>query len=927
MVVACLTLAGCHLGVSAVAPTAKKSAAPRGLGSASPHPPAATPVVGRVDAAVVQLTGKVKLISNHGGGLISDRGASVISNNGGTIVSDNAAGVIANNSAGYGLLAKVPESLLADAEISFVDASGKPLAGPDGVPLTARTDREGRYALHTVLGAGALVMRVKLWSGGELSAILVHDGKPGATQDVDTASSLGAAYVLDRYVRGDQAVLNKLPASEAQRLQREFEAARELLDAPPAYTAAGLVAGADDLRRKAPTVARTLADIEALLLGQAKLGDGRPATEVPLNRPATVFIDRAGDLVIGEYGMGRVRVVDRAGRMSTRVDATRGEIKTNFVRMSDVIEAPDGTMYVATVGDGKVRRVRRDGTVELVYADPAVSRYRPFTLALGPDGTLFIGGGEDRGNDPHLARLVAVSPAGEARVLPPIDAAPGIVRGLAVGPDGTLFVLRSGDPEGGQGMLHRVPPAGPAALIAEGLALGDRGDVTRTADGTLYVTEDQGGRIQRFAPDGTRTSLTTPTGENALLAAAGIAVAPSGALYVADYATGLVHLREPDGRWRVVAGVNSDTQASDGRAFPLNTPIAVAFDGQGRLLIAENGRQRVVRYADGRLETIAGTGKGFSGDGGPARAASFAGIAGLAARGDEIFVLDASNSRIRRIGPDGIVTTVVGSDATPRARLDDTTPAAKVDVQLAITLVLDPAGRPCWSNSGRHQVQRLGKPGFVDLVAGRKIPVSEPSSVEAMLADVLTDGESPQAATLRFPLGVAFDPQGQLHVSDSGHGLVRKVTGLDSAEPRISTVAGVGPAGLAAMLADVSRASLDGPAREIALVTPAGLCFDAAGNMYVGELGTTRTDLMADVFTEGAALDFTGYPAIPPRIRKITPDGHATTIAGPGGKFFTDPDAEDALVMPTALAISPDGRLVIADPGANLVRILPAGSF
>jgi hypothetical protein len=68
-------------------------------------------------------------------------------------------------------------------------------------------------------------------------------------------------------------------------------------------------------------------------------------------------------------------------------------------------------------------------------------------------------------------------------------------------------------------------------------------------------------------------------------------------------------------------------------------------------------------------------------------------------------------------------------------------------------------------------------------------------------------------------------------------------------------------------------------------------------------------------------------PGLPPRIRRIAPDGTITTIAGPGGKFFPDPTAEDALYVPTSLVVTPDGRLVITDIGSNLVRILPAGSY
>lgn len=938
---ACLVLAGCNLGATSATPVAKKSVTPRPTGGrdASSSPAASAPVIGPTDLAVVALTGEVKLLSDRGAGIISDNGAGIISNNGGTLISNNGGTVVSNNGAAvvvgsnaeqrgatYRLQAKAAESLLADAVIRFVDATGKPVPGADGAPLTTRTDAQGQYALKAALPPGTVVMKVALWNGGELAALLVHEGKAGASQDVNTASSLGAAYVLERFVKGDQAVLNKLPANEALRLQQELEAARELLATPPAYSPRGLAAAADDLRGKAPPLARALEDIKALLLGQARLGDGRPATEVPLNRPMAVAIDQAGDLMIAEYAMGRVRVVDREGLLTTRVDATRGTIKSNFVRMNDMILAPDGTLYFATMGDRRVHRVRPDGTATVVYEDPVATRYRPFALALGADGTLYVGGGEDAGNGPQVPRLVAIAPDGSSRFLPPLDAAAGVVRGLAVAPDGTLFVLRSSAPGIPTGTLHRLPPNGRAELLADDLLVHDRAKLARAADGTVYVADDAGGRLALFAADGSRRTLAGPAGAAAVTSPGGLAVATDGTIYLSDPGTGLVHRREPDGRWRVLAGVAGDA-AADGRAIPLNTPVAVAFDGQGRLLIAENGRHRVVRYADGRTETIAGRAKGFSGDGGPATEASFSGIAGIAARGDEIFILDGTNDRLRRIGPDGVVTTLAGPGSKSGFRIEGSVPASTISMALATAIVVDPAGRPCWSNTGRHQVQRLGAPDRVDLVAGRPIPAGQRGDVASMLADVLTDGEPATSATLRFPLAIAFDAKGDLFVADAGHAQVRKVTGLAANEGRISAAAGGGLAAFASLSGDVTAAGADGKALEVPLITPAGLCFDAAGNMYVGELGTTRTDLMADIFSEGAALDLSGFPPLPARVRKITPDGRATTVAGPGGKFFADPNADDALVMPTALAIAPDGRLVIVDPGANLVRVLPAGTF
>ena len=929
-----MALLGCPAGKApTTAPKPGATLRPKGLGSTAPKP-VATPSGGALvpgpETGIAALTGKVKLIAGNGGSIISDHGGGIISNNGGAIISDNGGGIVSNNGSSYRLQAKAAESLLADADLAFLDAAGAPVPGPDGKPLVARTDRKGAYALRAALPAGHYVVKVRLWTGGELAALLVHDGAPGAIQDVDTASSLGAAYVLDRYVKGDQAILAKLPASEAQRLQRDMEAARERLAKAPDYAPAALVAAAEDLRGQDPTVARTLDDIRALLLGQAKLGDGLPATSVPLNRPGALGLDAAGDVLITEYGPGRIRVVDAAGTMRTRLDQTRGELKLNFPRLQAMVQAPDGTVYAASRLDRKVHRVRPDGTADVLYQD-AAKGFRPYALARGADGTLYVGGGEDGGDGPHQPSFLAIGPDGRARPLPAIDAAAVVVRGLAVAGDGTLYVARSGPVGTVGGSLHRIPPAGPAVALATDLKVSTNAGVAIGPDGTVYLCEDVGARVSAFAPDGTRRVLVGAGGEAGapkLVSPGGLLARPDGTLLVSDPGTGMVHARAPGGAWRVFAGFDADAQANDGRTVALNTPIGVAFDGQGRLLIAENGRHRLVRYADGRLETVAGTSQGFGGDGGPARDASLSGIAGVAARGDEIFVIDAVNKRLRRIGPDGTITTVAGSEGAGTSRVGKKGAApADLDLRKALGVAVAPDGRPYVANTGRDQVLRLGDPARVDVVAGRRITNAEPEGFAAMLADAITDGEPAPAATLRLPLGLAFDATGGLWVADTGHGLVRKIAGATGAAPTIATFAGLGLAGYASLFGDPGKAGATGPAREVVLVGPAGLCADAAGNLYVGELGTKRQDLVGEAFGEAIALDAGAMPPIPARVRKIAPDGTVSTIAGPGGKFFQDPDADDALLVPAALAISADGRLAIADPGANNVRILPAGSF
>ena len=159
-------------------------------------------------------------------------------------------------------------------------------------------------------------------------------------------------------------------------------------------------------------------------------------------------------------------------------------------------------------------------------------------------------------------------------------------------------------------------------------------------------------------------------------------------------------------------------------------------------------------------------------------------------------------------------------------------------------------------------------------------------------------------------------------------GRVRRITGLDTERPVIEEFAGAGIPRMAEIEGPPPDDRDGADRRDVSLTAPAGLAFDAKGNLYVSELGGSggAGEVMKSQFGIGFTVPADVKPG-PTRIRKIARDGTVTTVAGPGGRFFTDPGGADALVLPLALAIDPRGRMVIGDVGTNMLRILPAGSF
>jgi hypothetical protein len=190
----------------------------------------------------------------------------------------------------------------------------------------------------------------------------------------------------------------------------------------------------------------------------------------------------------------------------------------------------------------------------------------------------------------------------------------------------------------------------------------------------------------------------------------------------------------------------------------------------------------------------------------------------------------------------------------------------------------------------------------------------------------------PAKLKMAMPTSIVRDPAGHMVFCDAIGGRIYRLRGDAKTTGTIELVAGVGlteslarTEGLKAAGGPPSEEGIQ--ARAAMLSVPLGLAFDAAGNLYVAEGGDRNLGAMAPLLGGEMPFDPAILPGLPPRVRRITPDGVITTVAGPGGKFFKDPEGEDALYVPASLVVTTDGRLAIGDLGSNLVRILPAGSY
>jgi hypothetical protein len=296
----------------------------------------------------------------------------------------------------------------------------------------------------------------------------------------------------------------------------------------------------------------------------------------------------------------------------------------------------------------------------------------------------------------------------------------------------------------------------------------------------------------------------------------------------------------------------------------------------------------------GTITTVAGTGqRGFSGDGGPAVQARLNWPVGVVAdaTGNVIFA-DGQNNRIRKVSLNGTITTIAGTGVAGFS--GDGGPATEARLDRPVWLALDGAGNLYFSQWAHHRVRKVGPEGLITTVVG-----SGPTTSE-VAGDFSGDGGPATAARLDTPEGLAVDAAGNLFIADLGNQRIRKV----SPDGIITTVAGTGEAGYSGD---------GGPATQARLNGPLGLAVDGAGNLFFTETGIGSTT--------SAGV----------RVRKVSTDGIITTVAGTGETGFSGdggPATAARLIFPQGVAVDTAGNLFIADNDNYRVRkVDPSGTI
>jgi hypothetical protein len=256
---------------------------------------------------------------------------------------------------------------------------------------------------------------------------------------------------------------------------------------------------------------------------------------------------------------------------------------------------------------------------------------------------------------------------------------------------------------------------------------------------------------------------------------------------------------------------NSDMQSEDRLAVETNIENAygVATDKDDNLYVMSRGHIKIFKVGnDGIARRIVGTGEmGFGGDSGPAIDAkiSFANHLVVDPKGN-LFIADTGNNRIRKVSPDGIITTIAGSGEMGFG--GDGGPAIEAQFAYPVAIAIDGQGNLYIADFNNHRIRKISTDGIITSVAGTG------------KSEYNGDGRPALESQIGEPCGVAVDRSGYIYIGDQLNNRVRVVTPTGI----MYTVAGTGVRGYTGD---------GGPAEKAQTSNPDIIALDNEGNLYI----------------------------------------------------------------------------------------------
>lgn len=614
-------------------------------------------------------------------------------------------------------------------------------------------------------------------------------------------------------------------------------------------------------------------------------GDGSVFGEVSLfNNPFGVATDLNGNVYVADSGNHTIRKISSDGVVTTLAGSNQGFANgtgntAQFNNPRGITTDSNGNIYVADTGNHRIRKITPTGVVTTFagsnqgYIDGIGTTAQfsdPSGIAFDSSGNLFV-------VDATIHNIRKITPDGVVNTFAggfSSGSSDGITTearfnyptGIAIDAANNIYLADTNNHR-----IRKITPTGIVTTFAGFIQGNSDGSGTSAqfneptgvvldANGNVYVADKGNHKIRKITSTGIVTTFAGRStngnvdGNNLGTEAyffnpTGVAKDVNGNIYVADMSNSWIRKITPSGLVRRYAGGgyagNVDGVAVRAGFFGF---IGIAIDSNDNLYFSDSGHRIRRVTPNGYIKTIAGAYLGdavydYGSTNGPGISARFFAPQGMAVdASNNVYVADMKNYKIRKITPEGIVSTFAGSsqgyldgtgtaakfmspnnitiDATNNIYVADADRIRKITPAGIVTslvesnfgglsgIALDSGGN-VYVTSGYNKIFKITPSGFVTTFAGGG---SDPVNPVAGYAD-----GTGTSALFNSPRGLTIDAIGNLYVTDFFNDKIRKIT----------------PAGVVTTFAGSTRGYIDGTGIEAQFNTPTNVAINKNGNIYV----------------------------------------------------------------------------------------------